>query len=129
MEAIRNFSVPKTISDLRGWFGLVNQISPFYATRPVLLRFRELLKPPATGKMIYWDENLTQLFKESKAEIIANLKTGIEIFRIDRTTILATDWSKDGMGYVLSQKKCNCEKMTPRCCDSGWATILVGSCF
>ena len=32
IDAIRDFPVPKTISDMRGWFGLVNHISPFYAT-------------------------------------------------------------------------------------------------
>ena len=29
IEAIRDYLVPKTISDMRGWFGMVNQISPF----------------------------------------------------------------------------------------------------
>ena len=41
LESIKNFPVPKTISDIRGWFGLVNQVSPFFASRPVMrYRFR-----------------------------------------------------------------------------------------
>ena len=56
---------PKNVSDVRGWFGLVNQVAPFFASRPVMQPFRELLKPAAKGKQIYWDENLTRLFEES----------------------------------------------------------------
>ena len=70
MENIANFPVPKTISDVRGWFGLVNQVAPFYANRRVMEPFRELLKPPAQGKKVYWDENLTKLFEESKVVIV-----------------------------------------------------------
>ena len=91
IKAIRDFPVPKTISDMRGWFGLVNQISPFYATRPVLLPFRELLKPPAQGRKLYWDENLTRLFQESKMKVLENLQAGIETFEMTKQTILSTD--------------------------------------
>ena len=34
VEAIKEYSIPKTITDMHGWFGLVNQISPFLAKRP-----------------------------------------------------------------------------------------------
>ena len=70
LESISDFPVPKTISDIRGWFGLVNQVAPFFANRRVMEPFRELLKPPAQGKKVYWDENLTKLFEESKEVII-----------------------------------------------------------
>ena len=70
LQSINDFPVPKNISDVRGWFGLVNQVAPFFASRPVMQPFRELLKPAAKGKQIYWDENLTRLFEESKHIII-----------------------------------------------------------
>ena len=46
-----------------------------------------------------------------------------------RQTILSTDWSKDGVGYIMSQKTCKCEKINLKCCDSGWSMVLVGSRF
>ena len=52
LESINNFPVPKTIADIRGWFGLINQVSPFFASRPVMQPFRELLKPAEKGKQI-----------------------------------------------------------------------------
>ena len=48
---------------------------------------------------------------------------------MDRNTVLSTDWSKDGIGYVLSQQKCNCEEVSLKCCSEGWSTVLVGSRF
>ena len=62
LNSIRDFPVPKNISDVRGWFGLVNQVAPFFESRAVMQPFRELLKPAAKGKQIYWDENLTKPF-------------------------------------------------------------------
>ena len=60
---------------------------------------------------------------------MSNLKTGIETFDLNRLTMLSTDWSKDRIGYALSQKKCDCEMLDLRCCDGGLATVLVGSRF
>ena len=45
---------------------MVNQVAPFFANKRVMEPFRELLKPPAQGKKVYWDDNLTKLFEESK---------------------------------------------------------------
>ena len=60
LESIATFPIPKNISDIRGWFGLVNQVAPFFASRPVMQPFRELLKPAGKGKQIYWDDNLSK---------------------------------------------------------------------
>ena len=78
LESIKTFPVPKNISDIRGWFGLVNQVAPFFASRPIMQPFRELLKPSEKGKKIYWDENLTKLFEESKEKILEAIESGIK---------------------------------------------------
>ena len=83
LDSIKTFPVPKTISDVRGWFGIVNQVAPFFASRPVMQPFRELLKPAAKGKSIYWDENLTKLFNESKQIIIDAISNGLKTFEMD----------------------------------------------
>ena len=48
LEALRSFTMPAkpTITDIRSWFGFVNQLTPFLATAPVMAPFRELLKKP-----------------------------------------------------------------------------------
>ena len=42
---------------------------------------------------------------------------------------MATDWSKTGIGYWLSQKHCECKTTIPFCCRTGWKTTLIGSRF
>ena len=126
---IQDFAVPKTISDIRGWFGLINQVAPFYANRRVMEPFRELLKPPTQGKKIYWDENLTRLFQESKEVIINAIKDGIKCFKMGEWTCLMPDFSKTGLGFLLTQKKCSCSEINPYCCPGGWQVVLAGSRF
>ena len=42
---------------------------------------------------------------------------------------MATDWSKDGIGFFLLQKHCSCPGDAPFCCPDGWKVTLVGSRF
>ena len=129
IDTILSFPIPKNISDVRGWFGMINQVAPFFATRPVMQPFREMLKPLAKGKGIYWDENLTKLFEESKQVIAKSVADGIRTYDPNMWTCLATDWSKDGIGYMLTQKHCQCQTLTPLCCKEGWRLVLAGSRF
>ena len=129
IDTILSFPIPKNISDVRGWFGMINQVAPFFATRPVMQPFREMLKPLAKGKGIYWDENLTKLFEESKQVIAKSVADGIRTYDPNMWTCLATDWSKDGIGYMLTQKHCQCQTLTPLCCNEGWRLVLAGSRF
>ena len=91
--------------------------------------FRALLKPPEKGKKIYWDLNLTNLFNESKEVILNEIRNGIKMFKKDDPTYLMTDWSKEGLGYMLMQKRCKCPGIKPTCCTNGWQLILAGSRF
>ena len=129
LASISDFPVPKTISDIRGWFGLVNQVAPFFANRRVMEPFRELLKPPAQGKKVYWDDNLTKLFKESKEVIVEAIKEGIKCFKVGEWTCLMPDFCKTGLGFLLMQKRCKCEDVNPYCCQGGWQVVLAGSRF
>ena len=54
---------------------------------------------------------------------------GVETFEMWRTTCLATDWCKEGVGFVLLQKYCDCTKLTPICCKHGWKLVFAGSRF
>ena len=39
-----------------------------------------------------------------------------------------TDWSKDGIGFIIMQQYCLCNSVdTPFCCKDGWRLALCGS--
>ena len=127
ITAIQNFPTPTDITGDRSWFGLVNQVAYAFAITEEMLPFRELLKP---GKRWYWDETLDKLFKKSKDVIVDKVKNGVRSFEIGCPTCLGTDWSKDGLGFVLLQIFCQCTMdMAPHFCKDGWCIVFAGSCF
>lgn len=126
MQAIMDFPTPKNITDVRSWFGLLNQVSYAFSMADKMLPFRELLKP---GIPFYWDSHLQAIFDESKYTIVGEIEQGVRIFDKTKPTCLATDWSKTGLGFWLLQKHCPCAKLEPFCCRHGWKIVLVGSRF
>ncbi len=125
-QAILNFPTPQNITDVRSWFGLVNQVSYAFSMADKMLPFRRLLQP---GTPFRWDEDLDHLFEESKTVITREIEEGVRIFDKSKPTCLATDWSKQGIGFWLLQKHCSCPGTQPFCCPSGWKVTLVGSRF
>ena len=126
IDAIHNFPTPRSITHIRSWFGLVNQVSYAFASAERMLPFRQLLKP---GTHFLWTDQLNGLFEESKYLIISEIRKGVEIFNKTKLTCLATDWSKEGIGFWLFQKHCSCLSSKPFCCKTGWKITLVGSRF
>ena len=92
----------------------------------VMRPFRDLLKPTTEFN---WTEELQEAFEKSKEVIIEAVKDGIMTFEMDRTTCLATDWSKQGTGFALLQKYCDCRDITPICCSTGWKLVFAESQF
>ena len=89
--------------------------------------FRELVK--ANSKFT-WDDNLDKIFNDSKAKIVSLVEEGICTFDTSCRTCLQTDWSKDGIGYLLLQQYCECDpKNAPICCPDGWRLVYAGSRF
>ena len=89
--------------------------------------FRELIKP---NKKFFWDNNLDQLFHQSKRVIVDCVKSGVSLFDFNKTTCLQPDWSRTGVGYLLLQQHCSCDtNKAPTCCKGGWKVILAGSRF
>ena len=126
LEAIRDFPRPKDVTGIRSWFGLVEQCSYAFSKTGPMEPFRPLLKPSAVFE---WPEKLQKAFEESKEEIIQKVEQGIKTFDMKKPTCLQTDWSKTGIGFLLLQKNCDCEPLTPICCRDGWAVTLAGSRF
>lgn len=126
LKAIRDFPPPKSVTDVRSWFGLVHQVSHYDQLTSLMAPFKPLLSPKTK---FYWDETLNTAFQKSKHAIVEAITQGVEIFDLNRLTCLQPDWSKTGIGYFLSQKHCSCDSSAPGCCVDGWRIVLAGSRF
>ena len=126
IKAIADFPTPRNLTDIRSWFGLVNQVSYAFSMADTMLPFRELLKP---SNKFHWNDILQKAFEQSKHTIIDEIHNGVKIFDKTKPTCLATDWSKHGIGYWLFQKHCTCPSNDLFCCKQGWKITLVGSRF
>ena len=113
----------------KSWFGFVNQLAPFLATAPVMSPFRDLLKKPSSKK-VYWDEQLQAKFNQAQDIICKLSKDGLTYYDKSRPTAAVTDWSREGIGFVILQQYCNCTSVdAPFCCKEGWRISLCGSRF
>ena len=126
LDAIREYPTPKGITDIRSWFGLVNQLSHYSQLRDAMEPFRKFLSPKVKFE---WTEDLDKLFESSKKCIIEAVKEGVQIFDLQKRTALRTDFSGAGLGFWLSQKHCTCSSKSPGCCEDGWRVVLAGSRF
>ena len=129
IKSITDFQMPSqpSITDVRSWFGLVNQVAPFLAVAPLMEPFRELLKKPAS-KSVYWDTQLRGIFEETRSTIRQLASEGLRYYDITRPTMVITDYSKRGLGFVIMQQYCQCvSPEAPFCCKGGWKLALCGS--
>ena len=88
--------MPTRITDVRSWFGLVNQVAHYGQLRKLVEPLRPLL---SSKTKFFWDEKMQQSFDESKEKIVEAIREGVEIFELGRWTLLRTDYSKTGIGY------------------------------
>ena len=126
IDTIRSFPQPKSIKDIRAWFGLVNQVSHYNKLIDIMAPFKPYLSPKTP---FVWTAELNEAFQRSKEEIVDAIKEGVKIFDPKRRTCLCPDYSRTGIGYWLRQKFCSCDSYKPDCCSSGWRITLSGSRF
>ena len=126
LDAIKDFPSPTSTTDIRSWFGLVNQVSNYAQLRDSTAPFKPFLCPRCKFS---WSTELESTFQASKEAIIEAIRQGVEIFDIQRRTCLRPDWSKRGIGYFLLQQHCSCPSGVPDCCPGGWRITLAGSRF
>ena len=123
---MEGFPTPANITDIRSWFGLVNQVAHYAQLRDLMAPFKPFLSPLWKFE---WTDELNRAFAASKSAIVDSIRHGVEIFDPNRRTCLRPDWSNKGIGYFLLQKHCACATNIPGCCDSGWKVTLAGSRF
>ena len=127
LDAIRSYPTPENTTDIRSWFGLVNQVSHYSQLTTMMEPFRRFLSP---NEPFEWNEEYDRLFNQSKLRIIEAIQQGVKIFDPNKPTALIPDWSKSGVGFWLVQKHCACTELAPPdCCENGWRIVLAGSRF
>ncbi len=113
LSAIRDFPSPKDLTSLKSFLGMANQVGPFipdlaHVTAPL----RGLLKK---GAAWIWLSEHEAAFRKSK-EIITSAEL-VRHFDTDLRSIIYTDASKEGLGYLLVQEQK----------DGGEAIVACGS--
>ena len=126
LDAIRDFPSPTSTTDIRSWFGLVNQVANYAQLFHIMEPFKPFLSPRC---QFSWSPQLEEAFQLSKDAIIRAIREGVEIFEMHRRTCLRPDWSTLGIGYFLLQQHCSCSLGIPYCCPGGWRITLAGSRF
>ena len=127
LDTIAELPSPTNTKEVRAFHGLVNQVNYAFCKSDQMQPFRHLL---SSSTPFEWTQDLNDKFEKAKVAIIEAVEEGVESFSMDRDTILAVDWSKHGVGFMLLQKTCKCEAVdNHRCCATGWVLILAGGRF
>jgi hypothetical protein len=126
VEAIRSFPTPRNISDVRSWYYLINQVAYPFVKTDHMAPFRHLLSPATPFE---WTEELDRAFEKSKKNIADLIIDRVKSFDPNLTTCISPDFSKQGMGWILQEKKFSCTKILPSCCDDGCCLVLAGGQF
>ena len=86
-SAIRDFPTPQNATDIKSWFGLINQVATFSQLRDVMAPFRPFLSPKTP---FHWSAELDEAFIAAKEAIITAIREGVEIFDLHRPTKYGT---------------------------------------
>ena len=70
VAAIEAFPTPRNITDIRSWFGLINQVAYAFSQMAMMAPFRELLA--SKKRTLFWDSTMDKLFEMSKKEVITS---------------------------------------------------------
>ena len=104
VEAIKELSLPNTISELRSFLGIANFCRDF------LPKFSEIAAPlenllkgelKKSKKKIHWNETSIEAFKKLKLGLISNTERNIP--DLEKEFILITDASSIAIGAILAQ--------------------------
>ena len=69
-----DFSTPKNISDVRSWFGLINQVAFAFSKGAIMAPFRELLK---AGVKFEWTDALNRAFEDMNVSFVILVTEGL----------------------------------------------------
>ena len=99
LNAIKNFLTPKNITDIRSWFGLVNQVAHYAQLRDILAPFKPFLSPK---RQLQRSDELDKAFSDFKTAIADAIRNSVEIFDSNRRPCLQPDWSQRELAIFYS---------------------------
>ena len=115
IDAISKFPTPANCTDLRSFFGFVNQLSANTNTISMLpTPLRPLL---STKNNFQWSVTHHQAFQTVKVSL--TIAPVLSFFNMNKPTRLCTDASRQGLGFVLQQRDIS----------GSWSLIQAGSRF
>ena len=115
---------------MRSFLELVEQVLYTFHSSNIMQPFRDLLKPGNVERgRVKWDSLLDTDFVRAKQAMIEAMQEGVKIFDPNKPTAVSTDWSKGGIGQMLSQKHCDCTAADPGCCALGWKVVGFANRF
>ena len=88
IKKIMDFPTPANLTDVRSWFGLIDQVSYTFAIAEHMASFRSLLSSKVPFS---WSQELDEAFHQSNEEIIKQCSRGVRNFTLNAPTALATD--------------------------------------
>jgi hypothetical protein len=101
IEAIRNFPTPTNISEVRSWFGLINQVAYSFVKTEHMAPFCHLL---SQSLPFVWVETMETAFSMSKERIIELIVEGVASFNADLVTCLSPIYSNQGWAGFCGRK-------------------------
>ena len=112
VEAITRYPEPTKLKELRGWFGLTNQMQNYV---PGLAGKQKKLRSLLNKGVTFWiDEEMREELEKTKQAISDNIL--LNNFCMKRATVVITDASGDGFAFILLQYT-----------GGGYIVIQVGS--
>ena len=117
IKALRCFPTPTNKSDIRSFFGLVNQLS---SVSDQIARLLTPLQPLLRKDTVFrWDDEFQRAFEEARREL-TKIPLCVSYFDSSKPTRMSTDASRlNGIGFVIRQQH-------P---DGHWRVIQAGSRF
>ena len=114
LTALRDFPLPTNLTDLRSFFGLVNQLA---CNTERIAHSLQPLRPILSQKNDYvWGPAHTIAFESAK-QLLVDLPT-LKFFDPTKLTRLLTDASNKGLGFILQQQS-----------GDKWHVVQAGSRF
>ena len=121
-----DFPSPTSTTDIRSWFGLVNQVANYAQLRDIMAPFKPFLSPRC---QFSWSLQLEEAFQLSKDAIICVIRKGVEIY-IDIQTHLPPPRLVQAWHRLLPfLETLQLPLWHPRLLPWGWWITLAGSRF
>ena len=126
ITAIEDFPTPTKLTDVRSWFGLVNQVAHYDKLSGIMEPFKHLLSPKSKFE---WTTELDYAFLQRRNSSLTRSRTELKSLTLHAPHACVPIGRNLVLDFFLSQKHCQCTTISPSCCHDAWKITLAGSRF